>query len=176
MKICPTIVPVTAVCDGYLIEVDYKTNALGVLCGALPWLLLGLLSLSLVGCQKPANVNQAGSQNENSTTLATMTPATTQSCPKLLRRSLNSNVIVYRNTTVGDCDYYFYPNVGEKLSVSTSDPFLSVQLVAPILHEFNQGALTVTQSGRYIIRVSNMISDDGVLPPSVDYTLKLSVN
>lgn len=134
-------------------------------------LLIGMAVL--YACQKPTSINHPPTQNapahsvpmssSNSSLLSTAAAAnpSTKTCPKLLRRPLSGNVITYQSArTSGDCDYYFYPKIGERLSVSVSDPSLALHLVAPTIYNFDEGAFVVTEAGRYIIRVSPKMSED----------------
>ncbi|MDO4427613.1 MAG: hypothetical protein Q4B88_05730 [Moraxella sp.] len=92
-------------------------------------------------------------------------------CPRLLQRAMGSELIEYHDHLhFGSCDYYIYPQAGDKLMASVSDPALGVMLVSPVKHEFSEGVFKVEELGRYVVRVYPKKTGEAV---TRDYHLKI---
>lgn len=76
-------------------------------------------------------------------------------CPKLLPVLPNRTVNHYHDKMMSDtCDYYVYPKLGQFLYISSSSPTISATLISPTHHDFKNGAVEISESGRHIIQLT----------------------
>lgn len=124
----------------------------------------------LVGCQQ-SNGQAKLTQTEDVVHNAQYESSLHHHCPRLLQRAMGSELIEYHDHLhFGSCDYYIYPQAGDRLMASVSDPALSVMLVSPVKHEFSEGVFTVEELGRYVVRVYPKKTGEAV---TRDYHLKI---
>ncbi|MDO5650969.1 MAG: hypothetical protein Q4G13_02390 [Moraxella sp.] len=96
-------------------------------------------------------------------------------CPRLLQQQVDNTMIAVESVLFSPyCDYFLYPVQGQMIDVSLKNRLLKVELLRPMWHDFANGAYTVTQSGRHVIRVRY----DGVQkqPKNIDYTVVVHVD
>lgn len=77
-------------------------------------------------------------------------------CPKLLQKDVDSSVIRRSNDVMIDdhCDYFIYPQPGQRIQVLSSSDQIETLLVAPALHNFANGDYRVLSSQKHIIRLA----------------------
>lgn len=77
-------------------------------------------------------------------------------CPKLLQKSDGQNTIERAAEVMVDdyCDYYLYPNMGQKITVSVDNEQIETLLIVPILHDFADGSYQVASYDKHVIRLS----------------------
>ncbi len=77
-------------------------------------------------------------------------------CPKLVNSPIGSTKIIRKNEVMNDsqCDYYIYPEKGQKISVDTHPSYIAADLVSPVYYDFANGSYLVAQSDKYVIRLS----------------------
>lgn len=77
-------------------------------------------------------------------------------CPKLLQKDVDSSVIRRSNDVMIDdhCDYFIYPQPGQRIQVLSSSDQIEALLVAPALHNFANGDYRVLSSQKHIIRLA----------------------
>lgn len=126
-----------------------------------------LLGLTLLGCDKSKTSSANDQQLAMLYELKSHSPKSSlyhipvsenidkMPCPKLLPIS------AYRPMTQFDdkmrshsCDYYVYPKLGQFLWVDSSHPNISAQLISPVSHDFQNGAIEANDLGRYVVRLT----------------------
>ncbi len=77
-------------------------------------------------------------------------------CPKLIQQRVDSNTIKRTaEVMTGDyCDYFFYPRVGEQISVSLNNDQVEALLIIPLNHNFKNGSYQVTTYDKHVIRLT----------------------
>lgn len=77
-------------------------------------------------------------------------------CPKLLQKDVDSSVIRRSNDVMIDdhCDYFIYPQPGQRIQVVSSSDQIETLLVAPALHNFANGDYRILSSQKHIIRLA----------------------
>lgn len=97
-------------------------------------------------------------------------------CPKLLQRSVDTNVIQRSNDIMIEdhCDYFIYPQPGQHIQAKSNNDQLKLTLVAPVLHDFANGDFKVVTSQKHVIRVSY----DGITqkPNALSYSVSVILN
>lgn len=96
-------------------------------------------------------------------------------CPKLLQREFDTNVIRRRNDIMIDnyCDYFIYPQPGQRIKVISNNDKLKLMLIMPTLHDFANGAYSVVSTQKHIIRLTyNGIANR---PSSLSYDVEVIV-
>lgn len=76
-------------------------------------------------------------------------------CPKLLQKTVDSNRIIRHQDIMVDnhCDYFIYPLKGQTLQVISPDRRIKTLLVTPISYDFANGAYTVKETDKHVIRL-----------------------
>lgn len=77
-------------------------------------------------------------------------------CPKLIQQRIDSNTIERTaEVMTGDyCDYFFYPRVGEQISVSLDNDQVEAFLIIPMSHNFDNGHYQVATYDKHVIRLT----------------------
>jgi len=76
-------------------------------------------------------------------------------CPKLVESELDAVQIErdFNASASNSCDYYLYPDKGQTLSVHTEPRSIKAYLISPMQHDFDNGAVLVEQSDKYVVRL-----------------------
>ncbi len=100
----------------------------------------------------------------------------TDSCPKLLQKQIDSQLITRRKEQLKGqyCDYYIYPKKGELLTITSSDPALKITLRMPRTHDFANGAYLVDSNRRHVIRVA--YAGSTYKPSDFIYNIKIQLD
>lgn len=77
-------------------------------------------------------------------------------CPKLIQQRVDSNTIERTaEVMTGDyCDYFFYPRVGEQISVTLDNDQIEALLIIPVIHDFYNGSYKVATYDKHVIRLA----------------------
>ncbi|MGP9491133.1 hypothetical protein [Psychrobacter sp. AOP7-B1-24] len=77
-------------------------------------------------------------------------------CPKLIQKGVDSQVIkrTAEVMTSDYCDYFLYPQDGQKISVKVNDRQIETLLIVPILHNFANGDYQVESYDKHVIRLA----------------------
>lgn len=96
-------------------------------------------------------------------------------CPKLVESMQGDNKIVRKNEIMRDshCDYYIYPEKGQKIAVESHPNYIAANLISPIYYDFANGSYAVPRSDKYVIRLTY----DGIEYKSgpIDYDITIYV-
>ena len=97
-------------------------------------------------------------------------------CPKLIQQRIDSKTIKRTaEVMTGDyCDYFFYPRVGEQISVSLNNDQVEALLIIPLNHNFKNGSYHVTTYDKHVIRLTY----DGATykPENFSYDVAITVS
>lgn len=88
---------------------------------------------------------------------AKLTAIEQDQCPNLVSASVTSTIIKRKNEVMLDsyCDYYIYPQKGQKISVERQPYYITANLVSPVYYDFSNGDYLVSQTDEHVIRLSH---------------------
>ena len=96
-------------------------------------------------------------------------------CPKLLQKNVDDDTIVRTaEVLISDyCDYYLYPETGQRISIDINSDQIETLLIVPTIHNFANGPYQVQSYDKHVIRLSYV----GVThkPKRLSYDVNLTI-
>ena len=96
-------------------------------------------------------------------------------CPKLLQKNIDDSLIERSSEVMVEdhCDYYLYPQVGQRLIVTPNTDEIEALLVVPTLHNFANGEYQVVSYDKHVIRLA--YHGMGSKPDRLNYDVTIQV-
>lgn len=142
-------------------------------------LLFGVLSMVLMACGEVVTastpVDGDIAELPIATELATLTEyGHGEECPHIIQKRVDTTSVVRSDSLRQNiCEYFVYPNVGDRLGVELSDSRIQATLQSPHLHDFANGDYLVKSQGRHVIRLE--YDAFGHKPDHVNYDIVVDI-